>query len=56
VLPPAPRLFVPIFRGLGRPGEWLEIEDPRWIARLRGDARRTLRWADVAPPPAPTAR
>lgn len=52
VLPPARRMFVPIFRGLGRPGEWLEIEDPRWIAHLRGDDFRTLRWTEVAPPPA----
>lgn len=46
VLPPAHRLYVPFFRGIGRPGEWLEIEDPRWIARVRGFARRTIRWGD----------
>lgn len=50
VLPPAERIFVAVFRGLGRPGEWLEIEDPRWVARLRGDAFRTVRWSDLDPP------
>jgi uncharacterized membrane protein YphA (DoxX/SURF4 family) len=47
VLPPAHRLYGPFFRGIGRPGEWLEIEDPRWIARVRGFARRTIRWDDL---------
>lgn len=50
ILPPAHRLYVPFFRGVGRSGEWLEIEDPRWIARLRGNARRTVRWDDIAAP------
>lgn len=49
VLPPEQRIFVSVFRGLGRPGEWLEIEDPRWIARLRGDAFRTVSWHDTDP-------
>lgn len=49
VLPPAHRLYGPFFRGVGRPGEWLEIEDPRWIARVRGFARRTIRWEDLNP-------
>lgn len=52
VLPPAHRLYAPFFRGIGRPGEWLEIEDPRWIARVRGFARRKIRWDDLAEPPA----
>ena len=47
VLPPAHRLYEPFFRGVGRPGEWLEIEDPRWIARVRGFARRKIRWDDL---------
>lgn len=50
MLPPAQRLFVPFFRGVGQSGEWLEIEDPRWIARLRGSAFRKVRWDDVADP------
>jgi len=50
ILPPAHRLFVPFFRGVGRPGEWLEIEDPRWVARLRGNAFRKVRWDDIAAP------
>ncbi|MCE2726007.1 MAG: hypothetical protein LW698_04415 [Planctomycetaceae bacterium] len=50
VLPPAHRLYAPFFRGIGRPGEWLEIEDPRWIAHVRGFARRKLRWDDLAAP------
>lgn len=53
VLPPAHRLYAPFFRGVGRPGEWLEIEDPRWIARARGFAFRKIRWEDVAGPPPP---
>lgn len=52
VLPPAHRLYAPFFRGIGRPGEWLEIEDPRWIARVRGFARRKIRWDDLAEPAA----
>lgn len=56
VLPPAHRLYAPFFRGIGRPGEWLEVEDPRWIARLRGFARRKIVWEEIAddsdPPPA----
>ena len=52
VLPPAHRHYAPFFRGIGRPGEWLEIEDPRWIARCRGFSKRTIRWDDVADPAA----
>ncbi|MFM8985390.1 MAG: hypothetical protein ACKONH_04915 [Planctomycetia bacterium] len=56
VLPPAHRLYVPFFRGIGRPGEWLEVEDPRWIARVRGFDRRRIDWDEIAgaaePPPA----
>jgi len=51
VLPPAHRLYAPFFRGVGRPGEWLEIEDPRWIARLRGYDRRKVFWNDLARDP-----
>ena len=55
VLPPAHRLYGPFFRGVGRPGEWLEVEDPRWIARACGFDRRTIAWDEVAgpTPPAP---
>lgn len=49
VLPPAQRIFVPVFRRMGRPGEWLEIEDPRWVARLRGTAFRRVPWNEIAP-------
>lgn len=52
VLPPAHRLYAPFFHGIGRPGEWLEIEDPRWIARVRGFARRKIGWDDRAEPAA----
>ena len=50
VLPPAHRLYGPFFHGIGRSGEWLEIEDPRWIARMRGFARRKIRWDDLGGP------
>lgn len=50
VLPPAHRLYAPFFRGVGRPGEWIEIEDPRWIARLRGFDRRKIFWRDLEKP------
>jgi uncharacterized membrane protein YphA (DoxX/SURF4 family) len=50
VLPPAHRLFPAFFRSVGRPGEWLEIEDPRWIARVRGRAFRKLAWDDLDAP------
>lgn len=55
VLPPAHRLYAPFFHGVGHPGEWLEIEDPRWIARIRGFDRRKIFWDDLArgPRPAP---
>lgn len=49
MVPPAHRLFEPVFLGVGRPGEWLEVEDPRWIARWRGLAPRTVRWYDLVP-------
>jgi uncharacterized membrane protein YphA (DoxX/SURF4 family) len=48
VLPPAHRLYAPFFRGIGRPGEWLEVEDPRWIARVRGYSRRKIAWDEIA--------
>ena len=48
-VPPAHRHFEPLFRGVGRAGEWLEIEDPRWIARLRGRETRTVLWTDLPP-------
>ncbi len=47
VVPPAHRLFAACFRGIGQPGEWLEVEDPRWIARLRGQSFRKIRYADT---------
>lgn len=49
-VPPAHRLFEPIFLGVGRPGEWLEVEDPRWIAAWCGRSRRTI----LGPEPAAT--
>jgi hypothetical protein len=55
VLPPAHRLFAPFFLGIGRPGEWLEVEDPRWIARVRGFDRRTIPWNDLLPAAGPAA-
>lgn len=48
-VPPAHRLFEPLFLGMGRSGEWLEIEDPRWAARWRGLAPRKVRWSDLLP-------
>lgn len=51
-LPPAHRLFEPLFLGVGRAGEWMEVEDPRWIAARRGRARRAVRWSDLVPLPA----
>lgn len=55
ILPPAHRLYPPFFRSVGRPGEWLEIEDPRWIARVRGLDRRKIFWTDLAGPAPPEA-
>lgn len=48
-VPPAHRLFEPLFVGIGRKGEWLEIEDPRWVARWRGLAPRKVMWSDLVP-------
>lgn len=48
-MPPAHRLFEPLFLGMGRSGEWLEIEDPRWVARWRGLAPRKVMWSDLLP-------
>lgn len=48
-MPPAHRLFEPLFLGMGRSGEWLEIEDPRWVARWRGLAPRKVIWANLVP-------
>lgn len=50
-VPPAQRLFDPLFLGVGRAGEWMEVEDPRWIAAHRGHSRRTVRWSDLVPSP-----
>jgi hypothetical protein len=50
-VPPAQRLFDPLFLGVGRAGEWMEVEDPRWIAARSGWARRQVRWNDLAPAP-----
>lgn len=48
-IPPAHRLFQPLFLGMGRSGEWLEIEDPRWVAKWRGLAPRKVMWSDLLP-------
>ena len=48
-VPPAHRLFQPLFLSVGQIGEWLEIEDPRWVARWRGLAPRKVMWADLLP-------
>jgi len=53
-VPPAHRLFQPLFLSVGRSGEWLEIEDPRWVARWRGLAPRKVLWADLRPKDAET--
>ena len=42
-LPPAIRLYRQAFLAQDDHGEWLEIDDPRWIARLRGQAKQKLR-------------
>lgn len=49
LVPPAHRLFAPWFLGVGRHGEWLEIEDRRAIARWLGLAPRKIFWADLVP-------
>ncbi|MFM8891611.1 MAG: hypothetical protein ACKOTB_08315 [Planctomycetia bacterium] len=48
-VPPAHRFFEPLFLGVGRHGERLEIEDPRWIARWLGLAPRRIEWDDLVP-------
>ncbi len=48
-VPPAHRHFDPLFLGVGRAGEWMEVEDPRWIARLLGFDLRKVFWNDVVP-------
>ena len=48
-LPPAHRLYPPFFLAVGRAGEWLEIEDDRWIAHRRGFARRKISWSELVP-------
>jgi hypothetical protein len=48
-VPPAHRLFGPLFLGIGHAGQWLEIEDPRRIARWRGLAPRKVLWSDLLP-------
>ena len=48
-VPPAHRHFDRLFLGVGRAGEWMEVEDPRWIARLRGFDRRKVFWNDLVP-------
>ncbi len=62
-VPPAHRHFDRLFLGVGRAGEWMEVEDPRWIARLLGFDRRKVFWTDivpsdfeVVPPPEPDVR
>ena len=48
---PAHWLFDPLFLGVGRAGQWREVDDPRWIAARCGWARRQVRWNDHAPAP-----
>lgn len=48
-VPPAHRHFDRLFLGVGRAGEWMEVEDPRWIARLRGFRYRKVLWTDLVP-------
>jgi hypothetical protein len=48
-VPPAHRHFEPLFLGVGSYGKWLEVEDPRWIARVCGYDRRTVRWEELLP-------
>lgn len=48
-VPPAHRHFDRLFLGVGRAGEWMEVEDPRWIARLMGFDRRKVFWTDLVP-------
>lgn len=50
-VPPAQRLFEPLFLGVGRAGEWMEVEGPRWIAARSGRTRRRVRWTDLVLPP-----
>ena len=50
-VPPEQRLFDPLFLAVGRAGEWMEVEDPRWIAARSGRARRRVRWNDLLPAP-----
>lgn len=48
-VPPAHRHFDRLFLGIGRAGEWMEVEDPRWVARLMGFERRKVFWNDLVP-------
>ena len=48
-LPPAHRLYRPFFLGVGRAGTWLEVDDPRTIARLLGFRKTTVIWNDLVP-------
>lgn len=48
-VPPAHRLFEPLFLGMGRSGEWLEIEDPRWVSGWLGRAPRKVFWSQLLP-------
>lgn len=49
MLPPVRRLYEPFFLGAGRSGEWMEIEDPRWVAAWLGWAPRKVFWRDLVP-------
>jgi len=53
-LPPAHRLFREFFQRVGRPGTWLEVEDPRWLV---GGSRK-IRWKPLpsAEPSSPHQR
>jgi hypothetical protein len=48
-VPPAHRHFDRLFLSVGRVGQWMEVEDPRWIARLFGFDRRKVFWNDLVP-------
>lgn len=48
-VPPAHRHFDRLFLGVGRAGEWMEVEDPRWIARLYGFQYRKVFWSELVP-------
>lgn len=48
-VPPAHRLFEPLFLSVGRLDQWMEIEDPRRLAQWLGLAPRKVFWRDLVP-------